>query len=289
MSTLVQSRPHAMIAEDLRQPGWVVREVGVDSWRLWCTEDPNCVLDARLSDAFLMFDAPAPVPHELSLSPSWLGWNSSFAGNAKIVLVPGPSRVRLRAELAVDADAAAALRINFALSGIREALRRLAAPSDPPMEGSSPPVANATDAACSLGDFLREAGRSFQARSDGTLSVELPVRGDSCRASLSATTYGIRVAVDLLQADGFDPRCRLAVSVFLLSVGGVVRLVRPFAAAAGASFSCGLEVQLSSDVSAVELDHALEALAVGCWACKVEVQSLLHFSVAEQYLAIQTV
>jgi hypothetical protein len=75
--------------------------------------------------------------------------------------------------------------------------------------------------------------------------------------------------------------------VFLLSVGGVVRVVRPFAAAAGASFSCGLEVRLSSDAAAVELDHALEALAVGCWACKVEVQSLLHLSVAEQYLAIQ--
>ena len=46
-------------------------------------------------------------------------------------------------------------------------------------------------------------------------------------------------------------------------------------------------MRLAGDTTASELEHALEALAVACWACKQEVHSLLDKSVAECYMAIR--
>jgi hypothetical protein len=266
-------------------------EVTQESDRLWllCLENRFPLrVSAPVDDSFLLFDAPAPAACELEQAAHWLLWNASFVGHAKIALLPHPWRLRLRSEIPLDEEANISARISETLHGLRTACRLLA--GQPDSADAAPLAVLAGDGSGhkpgNLPALLRETGWPFQERAGGVAAVELAMRG-SCRVLLEENTFGVRAAMELLRSDSLAPRSLLALAALLLSAGGTLRLARPYAADAAGTFTCGFEVQFAGEITAGELEHALEALAVACWACKEEVHSILENSVAESYLAIR--
>jgi hypothetical protein len=245
-------------------------------------------VSARLADSFLLFDAPAPAVCALAHAPLWLRWNLSLPGNAKIVLAPSPWCVRLRAEIVVDEDADLEARLGESLRGLQAACQLLAQVG-PGAEAVPPPDSSVGSLASSprLFALLRELGRTFTERSAQVASVDLPVRGGSCRVLLEEDAGGLRVAAEFLRIPSPDGQCPLAVAVLLLSAGGALRLARSFAAHAGDELACGFEVRFDGETTAAELEHGLEALAVAAWTCKEEAPCLLDHAAAESYLALR--
>jgi len=246
---------------------------------------------APADDPFLLFDGPAPVASTLDQAPQWLSWNATLAGNAKFALVPRPWHLSLRAEMPIDDDANMPDRIAETVRGLHQACQLLAAKgasSEEPLTACT--TASADDSAqyeASLFALLRETGWSFQERADGAATVELALRGGPCRVLMEENAAGLRAAVEFLRVDSLEANSRLAMAALLLSVSGTLRLARPYAADAEDQFACGFEVRFAGATTAGELEHALEALAVACWACKEEVHSLLDNSVAETFMAIR--
>jgi hypothetical protein len=264
-----------------------VRQVAARGWQLQLENEVPLRISAPVDDSFLLVDAPAPASCELEQAPQWLLWNATLAGNAKFALVPYPWRLRLRAEIPMPDDANLPARIAETLRGLRTACHLLAGT---PASGEVRPAAPATDdmghTPGNLPALLRETGWSFHQRDGGITSVDVATRG-GCRVLLEENAFGVRAAMELLSADSLAPRSRLALAALLLSAGGSLRLARPCAAETAGRFTAGVEVQFAGETIAGELEHALEALAVACWACKEEVHSLLDNAVAESYLAIR--
>jgi hypothetical protein len=265
-----------------------VTQEGDRRWLLCLENQLPLRVSAPVDDSFLLFDAPAPAACELEQAPYWLLWNASFAGHAKIALLPHPWRLRVRAEIPVPQDANTSARIAETLHGLRAACQLLA--GEPASADVAPVAVPAGDGIGhkpgNLPALLRETGWPFQERVGGAAAVELAMRG-GCRDLLEESTLGVRAAMELLRSDSLAPRSLVALAALLLGAGGTLRLARPYAADAAGTFTCGFEVRFAGETTAGELEHALEALAVACWACKEEVHSLLDNSVAESYLAIR--
>jgi len=291
MNQLLLTPSQPAIDAWLRQSAPAVRQESERCWQLTLKNGTPLRVTAPVDDDFLIFDAPAPAPCELHQAPQWLGWNAALAGAAKFALAPNPWRLRLRAEVPIDEDANAAARIAETLRGLHDAcalLNNVVASAGEILPPRAAPAADdAAHTAHGLYALLRETGWSFQARAPGVAAVELAMRGESCQVLLEESSAGLRAGVELLQVDSVAPASRLAVAALLLSASGSVRLARPYATEAEDKFVCGFEVRFAGDTTAGELEHALEALAVACWACKQEVHSLLDKWVAEQYQSIR--
>jgi hypothetical protein len=265
-----------------------VRTIDERCWQLSLDGGVPLRVSAMMDDPFLLFDAPAPVTCEFAQAPQWLGWNMLLSGNAKLAFAPKPWRLRLRAEIPVNDDDDTQARIAETVAGLSAACRLLqqgsAASNDTVSTHAATDPANASRG---LPVLLQEIGWPFQERASGASTVELAIRNESCRVLLEEDSSGIRAGIEFLQIHAITACARLAIAAMLLSAAGSVRFARPFATDVNDDFACGYEVKLAGGTSAGELEHALEALAVACWACKLEAQSLLDNSVAESYLAIR--
>jgi hypothetical protein len=292
MTQLVTSRERAIVRwlEDSTE---IVVPAGNRRWQ--CVLGNGSLLPVSVAtDAdFLLFDAPSPTAYELAQTPQLLCWNAELEGGAKFALVPGPWRLRLRAEMAIeiDEDADASLRVAENLRGIQAACLRLEGVNAPADDAEpTAPTAFAADSARSaqgLFSLLRETSWPFQERASGIAVVELPLRGSFCQALLEENGRGVRAAIELLSTDAIAPVSQLAVAALLLCAGGALKLVRPYASDAGEHFACGFEVRFAGGPCSSELEHALAALSVACRSCRDEVNSLLDKWVAESYLAIR--
>jgi hypothetical protein len=290
MNQLLLTQSQSALDAWLRQLAPDVRQEGDHCWQLALKYGMLLRVSAPVDDTFLLFDAPALVSCELQQAPQWLRWNATLAGNAKLALVPLPWRSRLRAEVPIADDANAAARIAETLRGLHDACALLIGGVALAGEILPPRAASAADDAPrtsgTLLALLGEMAWPFQERADGVAAVEVAMRG-GCRVLLEENAFGVRAAMELLRVDSLAPDSRLALAALLLSAGGTLRLARPYATEAEDKFVCGFEVRFAGETTAGELEHALEALAVACWACKQEVHSLLDNSVAESYLAIR--
>ena len=275
----------------LRQSAAEVIQVGDRRWQFALQTGARSPVSVSAGDSFLQFDAPVLVACELAQSPQWLRWNTTLAGNAKFALVPSPWRLRLRAELPLVDDANTSARIGEIEHGLSCACQLLEGthPSTDDFRSDAPTPMAADSGATSHGllALLRETGWSFQERADGAAAVDFAMRGENCRMLLEENTTGLRAAVEFLRVDSPAAKSSLAIAVLLLSASGTLRLARPFAVDAEDEFTCGFEVRFAGETTAGELEHALEALAVACWACKEEVYSLLDNSAAEKFMAIR--
>ena len=287
MIQLLTSQCYRAIEEVLRQSSRDFAGSSDGRWQFVLAEGAPLPVTASMDAAFLLLDAPAPAGFDLEQVPQWLLWNATLPGAAKFALVPNPWQLRLRAELPVD-DACISERIAAALQGFSAAAFLLRhKPVALGASAVSPAAASVPASAPELRALLRENGWPFQERPDGAASVDLALRGGSCRVVLGMNSAGPRAAMELLRADSLTPASRLALPALLLSASGSLRMSRPFAIGADGQFACGFEVQLASVPTAVELEFALEALAVAGWACKDELQSLLDNSVAGTFLAVR--
>jgi len=287
MIQLLTSQCYRAIEEVLRQSSRDFAGSSDGRWQFVLAEGAPLPVTASMDAAFLLLDAPAPAGFDLEQVPQWLLWNATLPGAAKFALVPNPWQLRLRAELPVD-DACISERIAAALQGFSAAAFLLQhKPVALGASAVSPAAASVPASAPELRALLRENGWPFQERPDGAASVDLALRGGSCRVVLGMNSAGPRAAMELLRADSLTPASRLALPALLLSASGSLRMSRPFAIGADGQFACGFEVQLASVPTAVELEFALEALAVAGWACKDELQSLLDNSVAGTFLAVR--
>jgi hypothetical protein len=288
MTTLVVSQSQSSIQGWLRESALEVRQVGDRCWQLQL-ESVAVRVTASVDDPFLHFDAPAPGAYELAQTSRLLQLCAALAGNAKFALVPNPWQLRLRAEVAIADDSNTQARIAEALHGLKDAHGLVT--SELSQEALSTQAAVAVIDAGSvtqdLFSLLRETGWAFQERSSGVASVDLAMRGESCRMLVEADSGGMRARIEFLQTSSIAPTSKRAVVAMLLGASGSLRLARPYVLDSSGQFACGFEVQFAGETIASELEHALEALAVACWACKLEVHSLLDNSVAESYLAIR--
>jgi len=287
MIQLLPSQCYTAIEAVLRQSSRDFAESSDGRWQFVLAEGPPLPVTASIDAAFLLLDAPAPAEFDLEQAPQLLQWNATLPGAAKFALVPNPWRLRLRAEMPVD-DACISERITAALQGFRAAASLLQhKPVALGASAASPAAAKLPAAVPDLRVLLRETGWPFQERPDGAASVDLALRGESCRVVLDMNSAGPQAAMELLRSDALPPDSWLALPALLLSASGSLRMSRPVAMDADGHFACGFEVQLASVPTAVELEFALEALAVAGWACKDELQSLLDNSVAGTFLAVR--
>jgi len=291
MNQLLPTRSQSSIDAWVRQSAPNVEQIGDRSWMLAVANGSRVRIAASVDDPFLLFDAPAPTASSSDQAPQWLRWNTTLAGNAKFALVPRPWHLSLRTEMPIDDDANMSARIAETVRGLHQACQLLAAkgPSSADLLTACT-TASADDSGhfeASLFALLRETGWSFQERADGAAAVELALRGGPCRVLMEENATGLRAAVEFLRVDSLAANSRLAIAALLLGVSGTLRLARPYAVDAEDQFTCGFEVRFAGATTAGELEHALEALAVACWACKEEVHSLLDNSVAETFMAIR--
>jgi len=287
MIQLLTAQCYTAIEAVLRQSSRAFAESSDGRWQFVLAAGPPLPVTASIDAAFLLLDAPAPAEFDLEQAPRWLQWNATLPGAAKFALVPNPWRLRLRAEMPVD-DACISERIAAALLGFRNAASLLQrGPAVAEAFAVSPVAAAVPASAPDLRVLLRETGWPFQERPDGAVSIDLALRGESCRVVIDMNAAAPRAAMELLRADLLPPASRLAVPALLLSASGSLRMSRAFAIGTDGHFACGFEVQLAGAPTAVELEFALEALAVAGWACKDELQSLLDHSVARTFLAVR--
>ena len=289
MTLLLSAPASSAVCAELRRSALSVGEVRDGLWEFVLHGSVPLHVSARLADSFLLFDAPAPSPCPLACAPRWLRWNLSLRGNAKIVLAANPWCVRLRAEVVLDADETLGPRVGESLLGLQAACQLLTQGDAGAARASLPQASVEKSPASSppLFALLRELGRTFTERSAQVASVELPVRGGSCRVLLEEDSEGLRAEAEFLRIPSPDGQWPLAVAVLLLSAGGALRLARPFAAHAGDELACGFEVRFGGETTAGELEHGLEALAVAAWTCKEEALCLLDHAAAESYLALR--
>ena len=255
-------------------------------WRFVLRHGPPMRVSAALDDPFLLIEAPSRVAFDPGNAALALEWNAMLPGPAKFAIAQDPWQLLLRAEIPIDEETIAC-RIANALDGLRVACTWLEN-NHAAQEAATARCATLAPAGPSpLFDLLRETGWPFLERPDGTAAVELALRGEACRVQLAMDSVGLRVSLELLQAESISPRSRLALSALLLCASGSLRMSRPFASDTNGLFTCGFEVRFETTPSAFELEFALEALAVVGLECKAELHSLLDNTVAESYLAIR--
>jgi hypothetical protein len=291
MTTLVATRERAIVRW-LEDSADGVVPAGNRRWHCVLRNGSPLPVSVAEEDDFLLFDAPAPAACALAQAPQLLRWSAGLDGGAKFALVPGPWRLRLRAEMAPAEDADPSFRVAEILRGIHAACLHLEGKqmtADEVRPAPTPALAerDAAPSAHGLFSLLRETCWPFQERTPGVAAVELPLRSGFCQALLEGAGHGVHGAAELLRTDAIAPVSQLAVATFLLCAGGALKLVRPYASGSDERFACGFEVRFASGPCVSELEHALGALSVACWACRDEVNSLLDLSVAESYLAIR--
>ena len=134
-----------------------------------------------------------------------------------------------------------------------------------------------------LGDLLRESSWVLTERGPNEFTAELD-HGSAVKARIRLTKTGVVSGVELLRANAIAEMNRRALALFLLRATGTLRFVRAYALESNGEWSFGMQVCLPP-VPAVEIDHALAALATAYRMYARETTVFLDDAAARCYLA----
>lgn len=255
---------------------------------------------ARMDDEWIALAAPSP--RSLSGLPPWeaLLLNSRTDGPAKYVLPPGGDELALRAEIPADEGVDVTERVQQACSGMLVLAAAASARSADSEEAARPSAAGAGQTSVAveasgreeelsakpdLRSLVADAGWSYVPRSTNTLTVDLEVRLQFQQAMLEVHGAGCRARAVLLMARAPSAHSRAAIGTLLLTIAGLVRMVRAGAVSHEDEVTVFFEVDFSGGVNAVELGHGLAALGVACRVAGREARVLMDEQVARAYLA----
>lgn len=217
-----------------------------------------------------------------------MSWNRELGGGARFALSAG--RVRVRADLPLDATADLPSRLPAACAGLKEAFERFWGESAPEAAPRGTRVAAGPVEPSSVQRLCGDSGWPCHDRTDGSVGVDLEVRGEYRQAVAEETNPGdIRVHTEFFtaQRSALSTGSRLALAVLCLSATEIVRMVRAVTEPAGDEVSVRLEVGFQGlEPSPGELAHAFSALSVICEICGKEVVVLGNEELAGHYLAL---
>lgn len=212
--------------------------------------------------------------------------NAALGGGARLTLAR-VTDVRLRADIALDADLDLGDRIARACHGFEAAKTWFCGAGAEPDEGATDDVTSPAPGE-ELAEICRQTGWTVRARDGGAPAVDLEVPGAFYSATITSRGDGVTAAVALLDDDAASnepsPTCRQALAILVLRTSGVVRMVCA-TASAGTPALPRFEVPFPGPPSAAELSHAFGALSVACRLAGREVSVLRHDeTVADLYV-----
>ena len=208
--------------------------------------------------------------------------NGTLSGGVKYVLDPSSHELRLRADIVIVDELQLADRVRLGLVGLHQGHAQLdecaASPAAAPRDHSL------NSKAARLTQLLSESCWSFTERSSNELAVSLRV--DSAPPALIATNGGgVELILELVRCNSRESLRLRAVSVFLLTANGNLRLARASSSDRDGQRSFGFHVCLPASAVAEEVEHALSALSVAYRTCAREAAALLDQRTAQYYLS----
>ena len=267
----------------------------------------------------------AVTPEAENVAP-WdvLRLNGELPGDARLVIVPGQTRVAARADVALMEGVPGAVRGQAAWAGLRAAAQlcgrfmraaRRARPVDERADPTAPLCSGlvravapagavlrilpatarpsgrprspaADDNLPDLGAVLAAIGWRFVQRSATRYAVDLGVRGQLVQAIVEPMGAGqVRLRAVLATIRSPLAITRAAVGVLLLTTSAAMRLVRSGVDEDADDSAIYIETWFHADGPAEELQHALSALAVASQMVAREARALADERVAREYLA----
>jgi len=265
------------------------RMTGRGSWAMVHSNGVKLRVSARLREDWLSFEAPLHGTRWESLaSRPWelLRLNGRARGASGLALgspgAPGPA---LLAEIPIGEGVPLETRIPETLSSLLEnaRLRRRKAVRSRHAAAKNSPDTDSVQRLC------REAGWTFEVRSNGCLAVQLD---QSAAATHPAIVSGgkngsLRVRLPVLSWNEGPHAFLNAFGVLLLEVARSVCMVRAWAVTEEARTAIGFDVTIGADGTAEELDLALGAVSVACRECGEEAKLLRDPEVASKYLSVR--
>jgi hypothetical protein len=222
---------------------------------------------------------------------AWSPWEgllvgATLAGPVKLALAPRGFAVEARAEILLEDGVDVSARVQRACTCLcRLASGEARIPCASCGTDDPPEIPALSDCAVDIPSLAAEAGWSFVLRSSGRVAIDLAVPGQFHVAIVEPRGSGCRVRAPLAVAVSASARARSALGVFLLTVAGLVRLVRAGSVEDAGETTVFVETDVPDCPTAAELHDALSALAVACRMAGRETKALLDERTAIAYLA----
>lgn len=271
-----------------------VKLAGRGRWEFTLANGKSLGVTARLSDEWLMLDAP--VSERIAYGGRWdlLRLNAGIRGLSRFALM---KQVRLRADipLAEDEDDAA---ICDASSGLTVRLLETCAELKAAFGGFLGEKPG--DHGAAVRDRFEQPGEQrfeelrrlcsdtswpFTERSAGKLMIDLDARSAFYQACVEQREAGISVSVEILQPNVLSETCRQALGLLLLGTSAQVKLARPSVEENQDRINVRFEVRFATTPTADELAHSFSGLSVACDTAAREAQALQDESIARDYLS----
>lgn len=295
--TYTRKRLEERIADVLQGCASSVNKSGGGGWDISLSNGKALPMTARLSNDWLLLDAP--VSDRVAREDLWqlLRLNATLPGFSKFVLTPRRS-VHLRADVplpqedeSIDAqdplDANLATRLSEACSNLKAAYGLLRGEE---IGHASLPVDHDErneNRAEELRRGCAETGWPFVERAGGRTMIELDVRDSFYQAVVEQRGAGAQLWVELSCSGDLTPISRQALSVLLLTTGDQVRLARPSVDGRQALPVARFEVIFNTPPTVSDFRHALSSLSVASAICGREALAVRDEDIARQYLAIR--
>ncbi len=217
-----------------------------------------------------------------------LGLNGKLASGAKVTFDQRARSTSLCVDACLASEDSSAHRLGTACSSLLEAGASLASlGEDAPIPLGLPLDERLDDGvAAQCRSLLNDAQWPWTERADERIRVDLETRRGHAQVLIAQCGDAVRLGMELVDATELSGTCRVALGAFLLAASGALRLVRAAAALNGERETAGLEVVLTSPLSASDLDTALGGLASAYDQLGPEALALRHDRLASEYLAV---
>jgi hypothetical protein len=256
-------------------------------WRWQCVFENGArlPLSASFDDGFLQLVCRPESIRKTSLAlEDAMLCNKSMAGGVKLALNPTDQGLHLRTDIVVLAESQLRDRLEWALAGFHDGTRLL---ESPVAHNECANSQTSRVSAVALADLLRECSWPCAERSANEFSADLDASA-APPAGIRMNGSALELSVELLRCDASAEITRQALSLYLLSACGSLRMARAYAVHADGQIRFGFLVSLPSSPAAEEIQHALSALSVAYRMCAREANVLLHGAAARHYLAART-
>lgn len=269
-----------LILESLRAVAGFVEPSGNHRWKFALANGRRIPASARLTDDWLLFDAPLHGIDEGRDLWRLLALNAQLNGGAKFALV-GP-HTRLRAEIALTDEIDAATRLTETCAALKEALSLAEGLRD---DGPHSLSIISTNRA-SLPSLCSQAGWAFTERDGGKLVVNLEARNGFHQALIEQARGGVSISTEIMRARGLSLLSRQSLGALLLRASAELRMARAAVEEEEDQSTIRFEARFDSAPASMEIDRALAALSLACALCARESRSLENDFLARQYLAM---
>lgn len=268
-----------LILESLRSVAGFVEPSGNHRWKFALANGRRIPASARVTDGWLLFDAPLQGIDEGRDLWRLLALNARLGGSAKFALVGG--LMRLRAEIALDDEIDAATRLTQTCASLKEALSLIEGLRD---DGPSRLSTISTNRA-GLPSLCSQAGWAFTERDGGRIAVNLEARSGFHQALIEPSRGGVHISTEIMRAQNLSQLSRQSLGALLLKASGELRMARAAVEEEEGQSSVRFETRFDSTPGSIEIDRALAALSLACALCAREVKSLQNDFLARRYLA----